>query len=92
MLDSRKSSPALLSSDVAPKVNVTAREESSDVASESVTIGKYLKDAKKDSSTKATKQKKSEKKSTAEDVQVNVGVSRLPPPPKKTSFGDFSGW
>lgn len=92
LLDSRKSSPALLSSDVAPKVNVTAREESSDVASESVTIGKYLKDAKKDSSTKATKQKKSEKKSTAEDVQVNVGVSRLPPPPKKTSFGDFSGW
>jgi peptidyl-prolyl cis-trans isomerase-like protein 2 len=94
LLDSRKSSPALgLSSTVAPKVDAAAAQrsndsskESSDVATESFTIGKYLKVAKRDS-TKATKQKKSEK-----STEVDVVVSRLPPPPKKTSFGDFSGW
>lgn len=26
------------------------------------------------------------------DLMAAVPVSRLPPPPKKTTFGDFSGW
>jgi peptidyl-prolyl cis-trans isomerase-like 2 len=26
------------------------------------------------------------------DVDLDVKLSRLPPPPKKTKFGDFSGW
>ncbi|KAK1743397.1 RING-type E3 ubiquitin-protein ligase PPIL2 [Skeletonema marinoi] len=94
LLDSRKSSPAVgLSFTVAPTVDATpqrgndlSKNSNDDVASESFTIGKYLKVAKKDSS-KATKQKQSEK-----STDVDIGVSRLPPPPKKTSFGDFSGW
>eukprot|EP00985_Skeletonema_marinoi_P023776 scaffold16002_cov76-Skeletonema_marinoi.AAC.1 len=94
LLDSRKSSPAVgLSFTVAPTVDATpkrgndlSKNSNDDVALESFTIGKYLKVAKKDSS-KATKQKQSEK-----STDVDIGVSRLPPPPKKTSFGDFSGW
>ncbi len=93
MLDSRKSSTAVgLSSNASSKPAATDRgtdaskESSDDVASESFTIGKYLKVAKKDS-TKAKKQSKA-----ATSTSVDVGVSRLPPPPKKTSFGDFSGW
>ena len=89
LLNSRKSSPAVgqSSTTIAPKdAAVSTKESKDDVASESFTIGKYLKVAKKDSS-KAKKQSKSEK-----NTPVDVGISRLPPPPKKTSFGDFSGW
>jgi peptidyl-prolyl cis-trans isomerase-like protein 2 len=93
LLDSRKSSALGLSSTIAPKVDAAAARrsndstnESSDIATESFTIGKYLKVDKRDS-TKAMKQKKSDK-----SMEVDVGASRLPPPPKKTSFGDFSGW
>ena len=94
LVDSRKSTPAvgLSSTTVALKDaatlkgDVSSKERNDDVASESFTIGKYLKVAKRDSS-KATKQNKTEK-----STPVDVGISRLPPPPKKTSFGDFGGW
>ena len=52
-----------------------------------IVIGKYLKTAKKESKKRA-KQSKSEAQAGAEES----AVSRLPPPPKKTSFSDFSGW
>eukprot|EP00553_Chaetoceros_curvisetus_P011858 CAMPEP_0204640564 /NCGR_PEP_ID=MMETSP0717-20131115/47943_1 /ASSEMBLY_ACC=CAM_ASM_000666 /TAXON_ID=230516 /ORGANISM="Chaetoceros curvisetus" /LENGTH=151 /DNA_ID=CAMNT_0051661035 /DNA_START=94 /DNA_END=549 /DNA_ORIENTATION=+ len=32
------------------------------------------------------------KRNTEEETIVPVSLSRLPPPPKKTTFGDFSGW
>ena len=57
-------------------------------------IGKYLISTKKDSK-KHTKPSKLSDNGGDEDVgQVGETtlVSRLPPPPKKTTFGDFSGW
>lgn len=56
-----------------------------------ISIGKYLKVAKNQSK----KRKKSDigvgsdNGAVAENADA---VSRLPPPPKKTTFGDFSGW
>ncbi|KAL9188280.1 hypothetical protein ACHAXT_006658 [Thalassiosira profunda] len=52
-----------------------------------IVIGKYMKAAKKESK-KRSKQSKSEAQAGAEET----AVSRLPPPPKKTNFSDFSGW
>lgn len=55
-----------------------------------ISIGKYMKNSQKD---------KPSKKRSAPTDGVDLGdeigsavKSRLPPPPKKTSFGDFSGW
>jgi len=58
-------------------------------------IGKYLKvGAKKSTSSHKRKEEESSKNDEeVEDVIGNAGIrSRLPPPPKKTTFGDFSGW
>ena len=50
-------------------------------------IGKYLQQATSTIKVKAVKQ------STQEDKNNDfIRPSRLPPPPKKTKFGDFSGW
>ena len=54
-----------------------------------IVIGKYLKVGKKKE--KKSKQGKSDKEDDGIGT-TSVAVSRLPPPPKKTSFGDFSGW
>ena len=99
LLDTRKS-PALgtntstaskyIDESVAQNKSLST-EDKNVVAEESFTIGKYLKvtNLKKDS-TKGKKQTKSGKLNTEEEQ--GVGISRLPPPPKKTSFVDFSGW
>ena len=50
-----------------------------------IVIGKYLKVGKK-------KEKKSKQSKSDKEDDASVAVSRLPPPPKKTSFGNFSGW
>ena len=57
-----------------------------------IVIGKYLKVAKKKSS--SSKSTPKAEKVDASDVNLGEAVmkSRLPPPPKKTTFGDFSGW
>ncbi len=90
LLDARKSSAlgTSMTSTASKQVDESAQTKSLStegenvVVEESFTIGKYLKVAnlKKDS----TKAKK--------ETEQGVGISRLPPPPKKTSFGDFSGW
>jgi peptidyl-prolyl cis-trans isomerase-like protein 2 len=52
-------------------------------------IGKYMKDQKDKPS------KKRSAPADEKDLGDEVGAaikSRLPPPPKKTTFGDFSGW
>ena len=46
-------------------------------------IGKYLSKRLKPASAKS---------SAADDEELKVKATRLPPPPKKTSFGNFSGW
>ena len=99
LLDARKSSAlgTSMTSTASKNVDESAQTKSLSiegknvVAEESFTIGKYLKVAnlKKDS-TKAKKQTRSGNLNTEEEQ--GVGISRLPPPPKKTSFGDFSGW
>ena len=54
-----------------------------------IVIGKYLKTSKKEKKKKKSKQGKDDVDTAPGETVV---VSRLPPPPKKTSFGDFSGW
>ena len=57
-------------------------------------IGKYLISAKKES-TKRAKQSKLSDNGGDGDVGCageTTLVSRFPPPPQKTTFGDFSGW
>jgi len=70
------------------------KDDSEDSAPTPTVIGKYLKAPKKESK-KRTKQMKvkSDNGDRADDVVAGeTAVSRLPPPPKKTKFGDFSGW
>ena len=58
------------------------------------TIGKYL-IASKEESKKRMKQSKSSDKCGDGDIGVNAEstfTSHLPPAPKKTTFGNFSGW
>jgi hypothetical protein len=58
------------------------------------TIGKYL-IALKEESKKRMKQSKSSDKCGYGHIGVNAEstfTSRLPPAPKKTTFGDFIGW
>ena len=66
-------------------VEITVVKESE--AEEEPAIGKYMKSLNK---------KKKSKERTLDDGDIGGEVetmkSRLPPPPKKTTFGDFSGW
>jgi hypothetical protein len=74
--------------------NNIGKEKSSIEGEDVSTIGKYLK-ASKDDSKKRMKQSKSSDKCGDGDIGVNAEstlTSRLPPAPKKTKFGDFSGW
>ena len=89
----RSRSSGLVSSDSSSKKESkthAASLTSSDDAgldSEPISIGKYLKGPQRDKSDK--------KRSAPIDETDEVGAvikSRLPPPPKKTTFGDFSGW
>lgn len=98
LLDARKSSAlgtsmtstALKQVDESAQTKSLSTEGKNVVVEESFTIGKYLKVAnlKKDS----TKAKKQTTGNLNTEEEQGVGISRLPPPPKKTSFGDFSGW
>jgi peptidyl-prolyl cis-trans isomerase-like protein 2 len=54
-------------------------------------IGRYLKNGK-DKSTKQTTQVQKPSKDGVGGLGTTVGLSRLPPPPQKTTFGNFSGW
>lgn len=49
-----------------------------------VTVGKYLH--------KVKRERKRAKKNGDGDKSTGENLSRLPPPPKKTTFGDFSAW
>jgi peptidyl-prolyl cis-trans isomerase-like protein 2 len=65
-----------------------------DLTREIPAIGKYLLAAKKDSKKKATQSKSPDNGGAESDGPAREAtlLSRLPPPPKKTTFGDFSGW
>ncbi|KAL7552833.1 hypothetical protein ACHAWF_016077 [Thalassiosira exigua] len=67
-----------------------AGDELDDGDSSALVVGKYLK-AKKKGSKKRDKKKKVDNEGT-ERPPGEATVSRLPPPPKKTTFGDFSSW
>ncbi|KAL7470122.1 hypothetical protein ACHAXS_010347 [Conticribra weissflogii] len=54
-------------------------------------IGKYLKVEAKSSNSRL-KRKARETNEVENDIADPVIRSRLPPPPKQTTFGDFSGW
>ena len=56
--------------------------------SQDLTIGRYL--PKPKSNTK--KKGQSQKEQNSSNEFESIGLSRLPRPPKKTSFGDFSSW
>mmetsp|Transcript_19972 Transcript_19972/g.29446 ORF Transcript_19972/g.29446 Transcript_19972/m.29446 type:complete len:567 (-) Transcript_19972:218-1918(-) len=53
-------------------------------------IGKYLPQASVGNKNKGKKEDYGTEDD--HDLMAAVPVSRLPPPPKKTTFGDFSGW
>jgi peptidyl-prolyl cis-trans isomerase-like protein 2 len=72
-------------------VSVTSKTSSTGSSSQNhstLKVGRYLPKSKSGS------KKKSE--SQTEGAILNdsktIGTSRLPPPPKKTTYGDFSGW
>ena len=68
--------------------NNIGKEKSSIEGEDVSTIGKYLKASKEDS-------KKQTSGKCEDGVIVNAEstlTSRFPPAPKKTMFGDFSGW
>jgi len=67
-----------------PKQAPTVEESSSPI------VGKYLVAKKSTKKGKASKKKGVEK--NGKDDDFPLPVSRLPSPPKKTTFGDFSGW
>lgn len=85
---SRKSPPVAMTND---GTNTTCADNDIDKEKLSIegedvsTIGKYLKASKDDS-------KKRMKHSKSSDNCGDTFTSRLPPAPKKTTFGDFSGW
>ena len=54
------------------------------------TIGKYL--PKASVSPKKKDNKEGNVTEDDNDLMAAVPDSRLPPPPKQTTFGDFSGW
>ena len=88
---SRKATPADEKSSVTVKKSLPKAADSADNGPSPTVVGKYLKVGKdKKKGKKAAKRSKSE--SNADTANGDIGVSRLPPPPKKTSFGDFSGW
>lgn len=90
---SRKSTPVAMTSD---ETNMTCADNNigkgkSSIEGEDVsTIGKYLK-----ASTEESKKRMKRKSSDKGDIGVNAEstfTACLPPAPKKTTFGDFSGW
>lgn len=75
--------------DVAKTTTAAPPAADSDANTESISIGMYMKSSQKDKSSK----KRSAPPAAEDDIgAAPVLKSRLPPPPKKTSFGDFSGW
>lgn len=94
---SRKSSPIAMTNDGTTCADNNLGKEKSlgVIEGEDVsTIGKYL-IASKEESKKRMKQSISSDKCGDGDIGVNAEstfTSRLPPAPKKTTFGDFSGW
>jgi peptidyl-prolyl cis-trans isomerase-like protein 2 len=59
--------------------------EASETASTKSDVGRYLKEKLKNPS-------KDSASTDTKDIQGETAPSRLPPPPKKTTFGNFSGW
>jgi len=59
-------------------------------ADEPPQVGRYLKDKLK--AAKSAKSRQEKDKSEVSTTAGTIRSSRLPPPPKKTTFGAFSGW
>jgi peptidyl-prolyl cis-trans isomerase-like protein 2 len=78
LAEARKTKEDLRKGIVQPKANVETASTKNDV-------GRYLKE-------KLKKPSKDSASNDTKDVQGEIAPSRLPPPPKKTTFGNFSGW
>jgi peptidyl-prolyl cis-trans isomerase-like protein 2 len=61
------------------------KTEALETASTKSDVGRYLKEKLKNPS-------KDSASNDTKDVAGETAPSRLPPPPKKTTFGNFSGW
>jgi peptidyl-prolyl cis-trans isomerase-like protein 2 len=61
------------------------KAKASETSSAKNDVGRYLKEKLKDPP-------KDIASNDTKDVQGETAPSRLPPPPKKTTFGNFSGW
>jgi hypothetical protein len=74
-------------------VDASAANEVEDADEAPISIGKYM---KKESNKDKSKKRGLESVSNDDDGtgdEISAAIkSRLPPPPKKTTFGDFSGW
>ena len=90
-LEISRKTPAITSSSANKKMNALPSPDEDNTEDNDepapIVIGKYLKTEKKKKSKKKSKESKSDN-----GQGEAVTVSRLPPPPKKTSFGNFSGW
>lgn len=75
--------------DSTPRITAAPAAADDDANSESISIGKYMKSPSKG---KPSKKRNIPADDDLEDGIAPVMKSRLPPPPKKTSFGNFSGW
>jgi peptidyl-prolyl cis-trans isomerase-like protein 2 len=64
---------------------IQPKAKASETASTKNDVGRYLKEKLKNPS-------KDSASNDTKDVQGETAPSRLPPPPKKTTFGNFSGW